>query len=142
MVDTAVVSRKLSQIEQYYSELQAKQDLSKETFLGEVTERRAVERMFENAIQACIDLSKHIATEAFGYTSDESREAVEILGEHDVLDDGTVATMTDAVGFRNILAHEYGDVNPGLVYDYLQNELELYAEFSRQIAIWFDRRES
>ena len=141
MADPAVVSTKLEQIEQYHGELRTKQAVSRESFLSDVTERRAVERMFENVIQACIDLSKHIATEDFGHQGDAAREAVDVLGEHGVIDDETHSTLTDAVGFRNVLAHQYGEVDPEQVYDYLQNDIELYEEFSTQVATWFAHRE-
>ena len=138
MADVAVVSTKLEQIEQYYGELQTKQSLSEQQFLGNITEQRAVERMFENAISACIDLSQHIATTDFGYEADSSKGAVDVLSTNSVLDDDTAIVLTDAIGFRNILAHEYGDVNPRQVYTYLQNELRVYEEFSRQVATWFE----
>jgi uncharacterized protein YutE (UPF0331/DUF86 family) len=142
VADPAVVSRKLSQIEQYYGELKTKQQLSKEEFLDDITERRAIERMFQNAIQACIDLATHIATAAFEYEGKASKEAVEVLGEHEVLSDATVSKLTDAVGFRNILAHQYGDVSPEKVYEYLQHELAIYEDVSREIAEWFRQQES
>jgi len=136
MADTAVVAKKLEQIERYYGELRSKQTLSKEQFLGDVTEKRAVERMFENVIQACTDLAKHIATEDFGYSGDRSKEAVEVLATNDIITEETAETVAAAIGFRNILAHEYGDVDPEQVYEYLQNELSIYEQFSQQIATW------
>jgi len=52
MVDERVVSVKLEHIEQYYSELKTKQEtLSRQELLSSTTEQRAVERMFENAVQ-------------------------------------------------------------------------------------------
>ncbi|MFC7155222.1 HepT-like ribonuclease domain-containing protein [Halomarina halobia] len=36
--------------------------LSREDLPTDTTEQRAVERMFENAIQACSDLAQHVAT--------------------------------------------------------------------------------
>lgn len=138
MADERVVSTKLSHIEQYYGELQDKQDLSKEEFLETVTEQRAVERMFENVIQAMIDLSKHVATTEFDYAGDRSREALEILEENEVLEPETARTVMDAVGFRNILAHEYGSVDPERVYSYLQGELSIYEQFSQEVAIWYE----
>ncbi len=54
MADERVISVKLEQIEQYHGELKEKQEtLSRSDFLQNTTEQRAVERMFENAIQAC-----------------------------------------------------------------------------------------
>jgi uncharacterized protein YutE (UPF0331/DUF86 family) len=70
VADAGVISTKLEQIERYHGELRTKQGLSRERFLSSVTERRAVERMFENAIQSCVDLAKHIATEDFEFDDD------------------------------------------------------------------------
>ena len=59
MADERVVAIKLEQIEQYHGELSEKQQtLSKAAFLRSTTQQRAVERMFENAIQACSDLAQ------------------------------------------------------------------------------------
>lgn len=139
MVDERIVSKKLEQIEQYHGELRAKRhSISRDTFLTDITEQRAVERMFENVIQATIDLSKHVATTEFDYDGDRSREAIEILEENDVLEPDTARTVIDAVGFRNILAHEYGSVDPERVFTYLQGELSIYEQFSQEVAIWYD----
>jgi len=137
MVDRRVVATKLEQIEQYYGELAAKQQsLTREEFRGETTEQRAVERMFENAIQACADLAQHLATHNFDYEGDSSKGAIRVLQEQDVIDEETAQTLVSAVGFRNILAHEYGSVDPNRVYELLQTELTVYEAFSRQVAQW------
>lgn len=142
MADSEVVATKLRQIEQYHGELRAKQALSKKSFLDDVTERRAVERMFQNVIQACIDLARHVATTEFEYDGERSKEAVRVLVEHDVIDPTTAETLTDAVGFRNVLAHQYGTVDPEQVYTYLQTELAVYEAFSKQVARWFEAEAS
>jgi uncharacterized protein YutE (UPF0331/DUF86 family) len=107
MADPGVVATKLRQIEQYHGELTEKRRLSEERFRSDVTERRAVERMFE-----------------IEFDGDRSKRAVWVLAEHDVITEETAATLADAVGFRNILAHEYGSVDPDRVYEYLQEELD------------------
>ncbi|WP_246391808.1 hypothetical protein [Halosimplex pelagicum] len=51
MADERVVSVKLEQIEQYHGELVEKREtLSRQEFLANTTEQRAIERMFENVI--------------------------------------------------------------------------------------------
>lgn len=80
MVDERVVASKLEQIEQYHGELTDKQaTLSRRGFLRSTTEQRAVERMVENAIQACADLAQHVATQAFDDDGSTATEAVRIL---------------------------------------------------------------
>lgn len=138
MADERVVSTKLEQIEQYHSELKEKQQsLSRETLLTETTEQRAVERMFENAIQACADLAQHVATHDFDFDGSASKEAIRVLARADVINEGTMHTLVAAVGFRNVLAHEYGKVDYVAVYETLQTGLAVYNEFSQQVALWF-----
>lgn len=138
MADPEVVATKLRQIEQYHGELRDEQNLSKDSFLDDVTEQRAVERMFQNVIQACIDLATHVASADFEYEQGGSRAALRVLVDENVIDEETAGTLSDAVGFRNVLAHQYGAVQPEQVYTYLQTELTVYEDYSRQIARWFE----
>ena len=138
MADERVVSVKLEQIEQYHGELREKQEiLSRDEFLESTTEQRAVERMFENTIQACSDLADHIATDNFGFSGSSPKEAIRVLYQEGVIDEKTMTTLVAAIGFRNVLAHEYGHVDPGEVYETLQTGLRVYDAYSRQIAQWF-----
>ena len=141
MVDERVVATKLEQIEQYHSELVEKRSaLSRSDYLESTTEQRAVERMFENAIQACADLARHVASRAFEYEDDSAKGAVRLLGRADVLDEETTETLVTAIGFRNVLAHEYGHVDDEAVFDTLQSGLDVYDAFSRQVASWYRDR--
>lgn len=143
MADERVVSTKLEQIEQYHGELKEKQQsLTRTELLTNTTEQRAVERMFENAIQACSDLAQHIATRDFDFAGVASKEAIRVLGQEEVIDEETMNTLVAAVGFRNVLAHEYGRVDYVEVYQTLQSGLEVYDAFSRQIARWFQQQRS
>ncbi|MDS0223476.1 DUF86 domain-containing protein [Haloarcula sp. S1AR25-5A] len=141
MADERVVSVKLEQIEQYHGELREKQEtLSRTEFLESTTEQRAVERMFENAIQACSDLANHIATNDFDFSGSSSKEAIRTLSQEDVIDEETMTTLVAAVGFRNVLAHEYGHVDTEEVYATLQTGLAVYDAYSRQVAQWFQEK--
>jgi uncharacterized protein YutE (UPF0331/DUF86 family) len=58
-----------------------------------------------------------------------------------VIDEETTTTLVAAVGFRNVLAHEYGTVDYAAVYESLQTELAVYDTFSQQVAQWVRNRE-
>lgn len=142
MADERVLSVKLEQIEQYHGELREKQEtLSRSDFLQNTTEQRAVERMFENAIQASSDLAQHIATQDFDFDGTTAKEAIRVLQREGVINEKTGTTLVAAVGFRNVLAHEYGHVDAAEVYETLQSGLAVYDTYSRQVAQWFRDRE-
>ena len=56
------------------------------------------------------------------------------LGELDVLSAETSDRMRSAAGFRNVLAHNYGDdIDDEVVYDHLQTELRWFVTFLREV---------
>lgn len=137
MADERVVATKLEQIEKYHGELMEKQtSLTRSGFLESVTEQRAVERMFENAIQACSDLAQHVAARDLGYEGSSAKGAVRELERGGVLNAETADKLVEAIGFRNVLAHEYGHVDPAEVFEILQTGLGIYDRFSKEIAEW------
>ena len=80
-----------------------------------------------------------MASRAFEYEDDSAKGAVRVLGRADVLDDETTETLVTAIGFRNVLAHEYGHVDEEAVFETLQGGLDVYDTFSRQVASWYRR---
>lgn len=52
-----------------------------------------------------------------------------------------MTTLVAAIGFRNILAHEYGQIDSAEVYETLQTGLTVYDTYSQQIAQWFRNKE-
>nr|WP_233561683.1 HepT-like ribonuclease domain-containing protein [Halorubrum sp. Atlit-28R] len=102
MVDERVVAVKLEQIEQYHGELNAKREtLSRQEFLSSTTEQRAVERMFENAIQTCADLAQHVASREFEFDGTTSKGAIRVLDREGMIDEEAADTLVAAIGFRN-----------------------------------------
>lgn len=140
MVDEDVVVNRLELINQYTNECKEMRDVSRAAYLEDIVLQRAVERSLMNVIQSCIDLASHIRAAEDLETADTSREEIEALVEADIITDETGAKLAEAVGFRNHLAHRYGDVDHDLVYDVLQDDLEWFDRFQQEIATWFRDR--
>ena len=124
MVDEEVVIDRLELINQYTNECKEMRDVSRTEYLDNFVLQRAVERSLMNAIQSCIDLASHIRAAADLGTAEISREEIEALVEAEVISSDTGEKLSEAVGFRNYLAHRYGDIDHDLVYGVLQDDLE------------------
>jgi uncharacterized protein YutE (UPF0331/DUF86 family) len=95
---------------------------------------RGVKYAFVTAIEACVDAAQHIcATSGWGPPADNG-DAMRVLGAHGVLDRDHAERMARAVGFRNLLVHEYARVDDGIVVARLQ-DLEDLREFARRAAV-------
>jgi uncharacterized protein YutE (UPF0331/DUF86 family) len=44
--------------------------------------------------------------------------------------------MQEATGFRNILAHRYGDIDHEVVYDVLHNDLYWFERYQQELTRW------
>lgn len=139
MVDAGVVVDKLRHINQYTNDLKQMRGMSMEEYVEDVVTQRAVERTFMNLIQSCIDLAQHIRSEEALSPSGTSKKEIEALGNADIVSSDTQEKMEEAVGFRNILAHRYGDVNHDIVYDVLHDELRWFERFQTEVAQWFQQ---
>lgn len=141
MVDEAVVVDHLRAVNEYTNDLKDMRTLSKEAYLDDVVVQRAVERTFMNLIQACIDLAEHVRSADALAPSGTSKQAVEALGQEGIISTETEAKLTEAVGFRNVLAHRYGEIDHDIVYDVLHAELHWFEEFQQEVAQWLKRHE-
>jgi uncharacterized protein YutE (UPF0331/DUF86 family) len=96
---------------------------------------RGIKYTFVTAIEACVDVAQHIcATEGWGPPADNG-DAVRLLGTHGVLTPELAISMRKAVGFRNVLVHDYIEVDDEIVVGRLKGLSDL-DEFVRQVAAY------
>lgn len=132
MVDSDRVRTKLSNLEGYLRGLAEQQDVGREEYLRDRDRRDIVERRFEKAIQACIDVAAHlVATEGYREPTDYG-DFFRALEENDVISSELADRMVEMAGFRNVLAHEYARIDDGRVYEHLQ-DLGHFREFAREV---------
>lgn len=80
---------------------------------------RGVKYTFVTAIEACVDTAQHICSaEGWGPPADNG-DAMRLLGKHALLTAELATSMRRAVGFRNVLVHEYVEVSDAIVLDRL-----------------------
>jgi uncharacterized protein YutE (UPF0331/DUF86 family) len=109
--------------------LAERQSVSRAQFRTDTEMRDVVERRFEKASQACIDVARMLLRDIEGQAPGSNAAAMRRLHEVGVLTEETAESMAQAALFRNVLAHEYGDVlDQDIVYDALQ-DLRRYRDF-------------
>jgi uncharacterized protein YutE (UPF0331/DUF86 family) len=94
---------------------------------------RGIKYTFVTAIEACVDVAQHFCSaEGWGPPADNG-DAVRLLGEHGVLSPAVATAVRKAVGFRNVLVHEYVEVRDEIVVSRLADLTDLDA-FVREVA--------
>lgn len=97
-------------------------------YKSEVVKKAACEHYFEKTVQAITDIAfLTIKLKQWRIPQDDN-DAFTVLNENQVIDEELTKNLQNAKGMRNIIAHEYGRVDDGLVYESVTEELEKDAE--------------
>lgn len=75
----------------------------------------AIERAFQVLIGSLVGLSRYVAEQRFGVKVMKTREALDELRSRQVLTKDEHANAMRMIGFRNILVHDYLDVEEPIV---------------------------
>lgn len=125
MVDPERLRRLLHLASERISRLRRDAELDRDEILTDEMRSLALERVFQTAIEACIDAAQHVcSSEGWGPPKDNA-DAMRVLRDHDVLDRELAEVMGDAVRFRNVLVHLYAEVDLDKVIDHLGSLDEL-----------------
>lgn len=86
-------------------------------------------------IEGCIDIAQHAcSSERLGLPADNS-DSFRVLARYGYLREDTAAALVLATGFRNVLVHEYIEVDDTIVLRRLQDLSDLH-EFIAQASAW------
>lgn len=111
-VEADVVRRKLLEINEAVSHLRAWLPVGVERLETDQQLRWAVERGLQVAAEALFDAGAHVLAAEFQEAVDEYRQIPKRLLARGVLSAATTERLKGLAGFRNVLVHEYVDIDP------------------------------
>lgn len=135
MVDRERVDRLLRRISEDLDGLAAFD--GREDLLSERTELAAVKYYFITAIEGCGRVAHHIVAAEGWPVTETNADAVRRLGAHGVVPATVAQAVARAMGFRNVLVHEYVEVDDGRVIDNLGRVGDL-RRFVAAVARWVE----
>jgi len=100
----------------------------------------SAERHLEVAIQACLDIANHIVA-ALGLErpKKEAGEAFLSLAKEKIISQDLAKTMKKVVGYRNILVHEYLEIERHQTYLNIQKGLKDLVKFAKKIEDFLEK---
>lgn len=96
---------------------------------------RSIKYAFVTAIEGCAKVAHHIAASEAWPPAETNGDAVRVLGAAGVVDLDTAAAVAEAVGFRNLLVHQYADVDARRTVAHL-GRLDDLRRFASAVARW------
>jgi uncharacterized protein YutE (UPF0331/DUF86 family) len=142
MLDTYRIRTRLGEIRKRILILEKEfKPLPEEKLVTEESLYAAAERHLEVAIQACLDIANHlVAALGLERPKEEAGEAFLALAKEKIIDDALAKTMKAVVGYRNILIHEYLEIERHQTYLNIQKGLTDLVSFGKEIEKFLEKR--
>jgi len=132
-MDKEKIAAKLKEMKSYLSELREIAPETLESYLQEDIRRRACERLLQISVESVIEISSEIVKGLdVEFISDEE-DIFEKLKKKKVISEKLSLALKKMKGFRNILVHRYGEVDDREVFSFIENDLEDFEKFKKEI---------
>lgn len=119
MSNLDVIENKVSAIVRYLKILKKFHKYSQKEIENDINLRGSLERYLYLVTQASIDLAEAVIAYKQFRKPSTIAESFHILSEEDFLDKKILEKMVRMAGFRNVMAHDYEDIDYSIVYDVL-----------------------
>jgi uncharacterized protein YutE (UPF0331/DUF86 family) len=132
-VDAAVVRRKLAAMIEALEGLRPLAGLSLDDYRARYYERKAAERLLQEAIEAALDVNAHLIAELGRAVPDDYYGGFLRVGELGILPLALARDLAPAAGLRNRLVHEYDAIDDAKVLASISRVLDLLPSYIQAI---------
>jgi uncharacterized protein YutE (UPF0331/DUF86 family) len=133
-MDYKIITPKLEKLQEYVTYLKGYQGHRLEDIKKDHTLQGAILHYLQLAIECVLDIGEILISGLKLKKPEQAREVLIILAENDIIPKDFAKSFSPIAGLRNILVHEYVDVDMDKVYGYLKNKLVDFDLYARKIA--------
>jgi len=132
-MDKKRILSKLDELNQYLSELKEIKTSSIDEYINSIEKKRACERLIQISIETVIDICNILVSGLkLGLPFDEEDIFIKLENKK-LISKETSKMLREMKGFRNILVHNYGDVDDELVFKMISKKLGDFDKFRKEV---------
>jgi uncharacterized protein YutE (UPF0331/DUF86 family) len=132
-VDAAIIRRKLAHIAASLDGLRPISGFSLEEYRARFYERKAAERLLQEAIEAALDINAHLIAELGGEIPEDYYGGFLKMSELGLFAPELARSLAPSAGLRNRLVHEYETIEDATVLGSIGTLLELYPRYVQAV---------
>ena len=129
MVDEGLILRKLADLEEYLEQLKEFQGVTLDAYLSDWKTQRIVERTLQMMIETCADIAGHIISDKGFRIPKSYADTFRVLEDNKVIEPDLLPNMVKMSKFRNVIVHQYDNVDAEIITGILRNNIHDFVEF-------------
>lgn len=122
------INEKINEIFDFLLELKEIVPLRFDAYIKSPITKAACERYFEKIIEALVDLSFMIIKHKKLKIPDDDNNTFRFLAQEEIISEELAIKLRKAKGMRNIMAHEYGEIDDKIVFQAVSSRIQSDAE--------------
>lgn len=137
-ISQRIVADRISWMQTMLEDIQSLPLDSLEQFTQERLTVLAAESCLRRALEAMLDLGRHVAAKRLGKGVSEYKEIATHLAQAGIISTDTAQLMKQLAGYRNRLVHFYHEVSQEELYTLCANNLEDIRTVTQEIKNWLN----
>jgi uncharacterized protein YutE (UPF0331/DUF86 family) len=129
---------RLARLDEYVSRLKRFEDMELNKYLADYDIQAVVERNLQLSIQICIDIANYIIARKKLTFPAEQENIFSLLGKESILTQELAGRIKGMVSFRNILVHDYTDIDSKKVHELLKKGLKDFSRFALEVVAYLE----
>ncbi len=132
-IDSVVIERRLAMILDEVEFLKTIKQQKFNEFLSDGKSLRSAAKAIETIAQSIIDICSHIVAQKHWGLTDTYRGTIALLTTNHVISNNLSSNLQQIVAMRNILVHQYLDVDFGIIWESIDTLIKDSPEFTTAI---------
>ena len=133
MSDHDRICAKLDKLQSYYTELKSFSSISLDEYINNSIYRRAIERTIQLIVECATDINNMLLKMQGNKGAVDYFNSFIDIAEEDIIPNEFALKIAPSTGLRNILVHEYEEINDEVVYNSINTCLQYYLEYMNLI---------
>ena len=133
MIDKNLIQRKLAKMSEYLTQLEVVASKSLDEYKEDHFYRYSTERLIQLIVECAIDINNHIVVESEKKPPEDYRSSFSGVSRLGVITQDLLDKIKGSASLRNILVHDYMDIDDDIVYQSIPQTVSSYHEYMRQV---------
>ncbi len=133
MIDIELIRRKLSRLNMYLEKLRPISQKTLQEYESDFYLKSSTERLIQLIVECATDINNHVVVETGNRPPEDYTVSFIKAAETGLISRELAEKLKGSAGMRNILVHEYMDIDDEKVYSAIPLALKDYKEYIKQV---------
>jgi uncharacterized protein YutE (UPF0331/DUF86 family) len=141
MIDVDLIRRKLSRLNMYLEKLKQISQKTLEEYLADFYLKTSAERLIQLIVECASDINNHVVVETKNRPPEDYSISFIKAAEVGLISRELAERLKGSGGMRNILVHEYIDIDDEKVYKTIPLAIKDYKQYIKEVDRFIDKLE-